>query len=119
MTEPATVRVLLIFVNESDLWRDTPLYEVIVDRLKELGVAGATAQAGLIGFGRHHFVHHKGMFGMTADRPVTITAVDTEAKIRAIIPDLRALVREGLILLLSAEQIQLDSGTNTPGFAHS
>lgn len=108
MSEPAIVSMLVVFVNESDLWRDTPLYEVVVHRLKELGVAGATAHAGLIGFGHHHFVHHKGLFGLSIDRPVTIIAVDTDAKIRAIIPDMRTLVREGLVLLLKAEQIQLD-----------
>jgi len=103
MTEPTSV--LLIFVNEADLWRDTPLYEAIVKRLRDLGVAGATAQAGLIGFGHHHLVHEKGLFGMSADRPVTITVVDTERKIREIVPEVRALVQEGLILLLGAERV--------------
>jgi PII-like signaling protein len=100
MTEP--VSVLLIFVNEADLWFDAPLYEAIVKRLRELGVAGATAQSGLMGFGHHHLVHEKGLFGLAADRPVTITVVDEERKIREIIPDVRALVQEGLILLLRA-----------------
>ena len=102
-----TVAVLLIFVNEADLWRDAPLYEVIVKRLRELGVAGATAQAGLMGFGHHHLVHERGLFGLSADRPVTITVVDTEASIQRAIPEIRALVREGLVLLLKAECVPL------------
>ena len=101
MTEP--VSVLLIFVNEADLWSDAPLYEVILKRLRDLGVAGATAQAGLMGFGHHHLVPEKGLFGLSADRPVTITAVDAEQKIREIIPEVRALIQQGLILLLRAE----------------
>ena len=117
MSEPTIVRMLVIFVNESDLWRDRPLYEVIVHRLKELGIAGATAHAGLIGFGHHHFVHHKGLFGLSVDRPVTIIAVDTDAKIRDIIPIMRTLVREGLVLLLNAEQIHLDPATNASGIS--
>lgn len=104
MTEP--VALLLIFVNEADLWFDTPLYEAIVKRLRELGVAGATAHAGLVGFGHHHLVHERGLFGLSADRPVTVTVVDAEEKIREIIPEMRALVREGLILLLRADLIQ-------------
>jgi len=119
MSELAIVSMLVVFVNESDLWRDAPLYEVIVHRLKELGVAGATAHAGLIGFGHHHFVHHKGLFGLSIDRPVTIIAVDTDAKIRAIIPDMRTMVREGLVLLLNAERIQLDPPIDTPGTSRS
>jgi uncharacterized protein len=113
MTEP--VSVLLIFVNEADLRFDIPLYEAIVKRLRELGVAGATAQAGLMGFGHHHLVHERGLFGMAADRPVTITVVDEERKIRAIIPEVRALVREGLILLLGAELVQLLANATNEG----
>ena len=55
-----------------------------------------------MGFGHHHLVHEKGLFGMSADRPVTITVVDAETKIREVIPEVQALVQEGLILLLSA-----------------
>ena len=68
---------------------------------------GATAQSGLMGFGHHHLVHEKGLFGLAADRPVTITVVDEERKIQEIIPDVRALVQEGLILLLRAEPVPL------------
>lgn len=98
--------ILVIFVNEADLWRDTPLYEAIIRRLRELKIAGATAHAGLMGFGRHHFVHEQGMFGMAVDRPVTITVVDSEEKLRATVPELRTLVQEGLILFLPAEVVQ-------------
>ncbi len=105
MTEQ--VRVLLIFVNEADLWFDVPLYEALVKRLRELGVAGATAHAGLMGFGYHHLVHERGLFGLSADRPVTITVVDAERKIREVIPEVRALVKEGLILVLHAELVPL------------
>ena len=103
MTDP--VSVLLIFVNEADLWFDAPLYEAIVKRLRELGVAGATAQAGLVGFGHHHLVHEKGLFGLSADRPVTITVIDSEWKIREVMPEVLALVREGLVVLLAAERL--------------
>jgi uncharacterized protein len=108
MTEP--VSVLLIFVNEADLWSDAPLYEAVVKRLRELGVAGATAQAGLMSFGHHHRVRDKGIFGGLTDRPVTITAVDAEQKIRDVIPEVRSLVQDGLILLLRAELVSLDRG---------
>src|SRR5712692_9598845 len=103
MIEP--VKVLLIFVNEVDLWNDVPLYEAIVRRLRYLGLAGATAQPGLIGFGHHHLVHDQGLFGISEDRPVTITVVDAEPKIRAALPEIQTMVREGLIVLLQAELV--------------
>jgi uncharacterized protein len=103
MTEP--VKLLLVFVNEADTWNDAPLYHAIVHRLRQQSVAGATAQIGALGFGHHMRLHHKGLFGIADDRPVTIMAVDDEAKLRAVLPALREMVREGLILLLDAELI--------------
>ena len=103
MNEP--VRLLLMFVNEADMWHDAPLYRALVERLRRLNIAGATAQTGIIGFGHHQRLHHKGLFGISDDRPVTIMAVDEEAKLRAVLPELRSMVKEGLILLLDAELV--------------
>jgi uncharacterized protein len=103
MVEP--VKLLLIFVNETDTWHDAPLYQAIVQRLRQLHVARATAHAGIFGFGHHRRMHHKGLFGVADDRPVTVVAVDDEDKIRAALPELRGMVREGLILLLEAELV--------------
>lgn len=103
MTEP--VKLLLMFVNESDMWNNTPLYHALVDRLRHLHLAGATAHTGILGFGHHTRVHHKGLFGIADDRPITITVVDEEKKIRAVLPELRKMIHEGLILLVDAELI--------------
>ena len=103
MQEP--VKLLLIFVNETDRWHDVPLYHALVHRLRQLEIAGATAHAGILGFGHHKRLHHKGLLGISDDRPVTVTAVDEEQKLRALLPELREMVREGLILFLDAELI--------------
>ena len=101
----APIKVLLLFVNEADLWHNRPLYQAIVERLHQLEIAGATAQTGLMGFGHHMRMHHKGLFGIADDRPVTVIVVDEERKLRAILPELRQMVREGLIVLLDAEVV--------------
>lgn len=99
----APVKLLLLFVNETDMWHNQPLYQAIVERLRQLEIAGATASVGLMGFGHHHRLHHKGLFGIADDRPITIVAVEEEVKLRAIMPEIRAMVREGLIVLVDAE----------------
>ena len=101
----APVKVLLLFVNEADIWHNRPLYQAVVERLHQLEVAGATAQAGLMGFGHHMRMHHKGLFGIADDRPVTVMVVDEESKLRAVLPELRTMVRDGLIVLLDAEVV--------------
>jgi PII-like signaling protein len=99
------VKMMVIYVDETDNWGTTPLYEAIVRRLRQLSVAGATAQAGIMGFGSHKTVHQKRLFGVSDDRSVTISVVDSEAKLREILPEIRGMVREGLVVLLDAEVI--------------
>jgi len=101
------VKMLVIYVDESDIWGDahTPLYEAIVRRLRQLEIAGATVQTGIMGFGSHQKVHHKRLFGISDDRPVVITAVDSEVKLRKILPEIRGMVREGLVVMLDVEFI--------------
>jgi PII-like signaling protein len=101
----APVKLLLLFVNEADTWHNRPLYQAIVERLHQLQIAGATAQTGLMGFGHHMRMHHKGLFGIADDRPVTVIVVDEEAKLRAVVPELREMLREGLVVLLDAEVV--------------
>jgi Uncharacterized conserved protein len=98
-------KLLIIFFDESDQWEDVPLYEAILRHLVKLEIAGATVQAGIMGFGSHHRIHHKRLFGVSDDRPITILVVDEEAKLRKAIPIIRPMVKEGLLLLTDAEVI--------------
>ncbi len=107
MTSPA--KMLRIYVDETDSWATGPLYEAIVRRLRQLGVAGATVEIGAMGFGAHGHVHHKGLFGISDDKPVVITVVDRESIIREILPEIRAMVKEGLVIILDAEVVVPDS----------
>ena len=43
--------LLRIFIGESDKWHGKPLYEAIILRARELGVAGATMLRGMMGYG--------------------------------------------------------------------
>ena len=103
----APVKLLLIYVDETDVWGEThtPLYEAIVRRIRQLELAGATVQAGIMGFGSHQKVHRKRLFGISDDKPMIISVVDSDAKIRRILPEIRGMVKEGLVLLLDAEVI--------------
>jgi PII-like signaling protein len=100
-----SVKLLVIFVDETDTWQQIPLYEAIVRRLQQSDIAGATVQLGVMGFGSHMKVHQRRLFGISDDRPVTILVADSESKLRQIMPEIRSMVREGLLLLLDAELI--------------
>src|SRR5262245_25657211 len=97
--------MLVIYVNETDVWEKTPLYEAVIRRWWQLGIAGATAQTGIMGFWSHLKVHHKRLFGVSDDRPVTISVVEDEEALRKVIPEIKEMVSEGLMVLLDVEVI--------------
>ena len=99
-------KMLVVYVDETDVYGTGPLYEAIVRRLRQLGVSGATAVAGMMGFGAHMKVHRKRLFGISDDKPVVISVVDSEPVIRLVLPEIRAMVKEGLIVLLDAEVVE-------------
>ncbi|MFN8007412.1 MAG: DUF190 domain-containing protein [Terriglobia bacterium] len=96
-------KCLLIFVEDTDTWEEAPLYEAIVHLLAKRGVAGATVWNGIMGYGASRRVHRKGLFGVTDEKPVVISAVDSEETIRDVLPHLLPMVKEGLIVIQDAE----------------
>ena len=101
MSSPS--KMLLVFLSQNDMHGEVPLYEAVVRRMVQLEVSGATVNMGVMGFGSHHKVHHKRLFGVADDRPVTITVIDSEEKLRKIAPEIRKLVPDGIIVLTCAE----------------
>ena len=100
-----TKLALTIYINETDMSGDQPLYDVIIRRLLHLEIAGATAVHGVMGYGRHHKLHRRHLMGVTDDRPLVITAVDEAERIRAILPEMKRLVKEGLITVHEVELV--------------
>ena len=106
MQLPQEGSLLRIFIGEADKNEHKPLYEWIVLQAREQGLAGATVLRGMMGFGAHLKVHHKRLFGVSDDRPTVILVVDTEPTIRRVLPEIRGMVKEGLVVLLHAEVVQ-------------
>ncbi len=94
---------LTIILNEHKMSGEIPLYEVIVRRLARVHIAGVTVTAGIMGYGKHGEVHRKRLFGVSDERPVTIFAVDQEEAIRAVLPEIRELLSDGLICVSEVE----------------
>jgi PII-like signaling protein len=101
----APVKMLQIFIDETDTWQNTPLHEAVVRVLEQNGIAGATVIHGIMGYGVHRRIHRKGLLGVSDDKPVTITAIDNEKKLRDVLPAIRPMIREGLLGLSDFEVI--------------
>jgi PII-like signaling protein len=88
-----------IFIGESDRWDGASLYEAIVQRAREKGLAGATVLRGVEGFGAHNLIHTARIMRLAEDLPMVIEIVDQKEKIEAFLPELDAMIPEGLVTL--------------------
>ncbi|HET6569191.1 MAG TPA: DUF190 domain-containing protein [Rhodothermales bacterium] len=99
MKLPEEGLLLRIFVGESDQHRGKPVYEQIVLKARELGMAGATVLHGTMGFGAASRIHTAKLLRLSEDLPVVVELVDTEERINQLLPFLDEVVRGGLITL--------------------
>jgi hypothetical protein len=88
-----------IYIGEADQWQGRPLYQAIVELLRERGLAGATVLRGIEGFGAAARLHTTRLLRLSEDLPVLIEVVDQEDRVRGILPELDAMVGDGLVTL--------------------
>ncbi len=98
-------KMLRIHFGEDDKWHDRPLYEAIVMKCRELDIAGATVFRGIEGYGASSLIHKQHLL-YSSDAPIMVSVIDTEEKIRSLIPALDEMVDEGLIAMSEVEVIR-------------
>lgn len=104
MELPSDGKLLRIFIGESASYEGRPLYEVIVLKARELGLAGATVLRGMMGFGASSRLHTSKILRLSNDLPIVVEIVDSEEKISRLLPFLDEIVIDGMTTL---EDIQV------------
>ena len=99
MNTPEQESLLRIFVGESDRFGHHPLYEAIVLKAREHGLAGATVLRGVMGFGRNSVIHTAKILRLSEDLPMVIEIVDSPKKIENFLPLLNEMVTDGLVTI--------------------
>lgn len=102
--------LLRVFVGESDHYDGKPVYEQIVLKARELGLAGATVLRGVMGFGATSRIHTTKFLRLSEDLPMVVEIVDTQDNLDALMPFLDEVVREGLVTMERARIITYRSG---------
>ncbi len=114
MKIPENGKLLRIFIGESDRWHRQPLYEAIVLKARELGLAGATVLRGPMGFGASSHLHTAKILRLSMDLPIVIEIVDAEEKINLLLPHLDEMVSEGLVTLEDVRVLKYRADQNKP-----
>jgi uncharacterized protein len=99
-------KLLRIHFGEDDKWKGQPLYKAIVEKCREMDVAGATVYRGIEGYGASTLIRRSHLLSMSRDAPVMVSVVDSEEKIRRLIPILDEMVAEGLMAMSDVEVIK-------------
>jgi len=99
MKIPEDGYLLRIFVGESDRHGHHPLYEALVLKARENGLAGATVIRGIMGFGKNSILHTAKILRLSEDLPMVVEVVDSLEKIEAFLPQLDQMITDGLVTL--------------------
>lgn len=99
-------KLMRIFFGESDRWQDQPLHEALIRAMRANDLAGATVYRGILGYGAHRRVHKKRPLLLSHDNSIMISVVDTEEKLKEVLPIIDKMVEEGLVVLSDVDIIK-------------
>jgi PII-like signaling protein len=99
-------KMLRIHFGEDDQWKERPLYQAIVEKCRELDIAGATVFRGIEGYGASTLIRRTHLLSFSSDAPVMVTVIDSEEKILELLPHLDQMVPEGLIAISEVEVVK-------------
>lgn len=103
--------LMRIHIGERDKYKGKPLFQAIVDLLRQREFAGATVLRAIMGFGASARVRSDRIEVLSLDLPIIVEVVDTEERIQTILPELDAMIDGGLVTLERARVIVYRSGT--------
>ena len=106
--------LLRIFVGEADRWHGRPVYEALVLKAREMGLAGATVTRGVQGFGAHSRLHTAKVLRLSEDMPMVVEIVDREDRIRAFLPACDEMLKDGLVTLEPVEILRYSADSGPP-----
>src|SRR5581483_1122930 len=105
-------KLLRLHLCEGDQYNGKPLYEAIVNRCKELKIAGATVFRGLEGYGETAEIHRHHL--IRKDQPIVITIVDTEENLKQLIPELEEMMDSGMVATSDVQYVRIERPPTTP-----
>jgi uncharacterized protein len=100
-------RQVTVFINSTDQWHGRPLYAAIVQHCHDKGIAGATVSRCIEGYGAGQQMHTSRLLELSENLPVRIDVVDLAERIDPLLPDLEAMIGEGLITIANVRVLRL------------
>jgi len=104
-------KLLRLHFSEADRYNGSPLYEAIVKKCQDLGIAGITVLRGMEGYGEKSADLHKHRI-LAHNLPIIVTVVETEENIAKLMPEIEKMLDTGMIAISSVEMIRIENAPN-------
>ncbi|MDD4924561.1 MAG: DUF190 domain-containing protein [Dehalococcoidales bacterium] len=88
-----------IFIGESDKVDGKPLYQALVEKLRQEQISGATVLRGILGYGARSIIHTANILQLSHDLPVIVEVVDTQENIDRVLPHIESIIGDGMITM--------------------
>jgi PII-like signaling protein len=99
-------KMMRIYIGESDQWKGKPLYRALVEAMRANDIAGVTVYRGILGYGAHRRMHKDSALHLSHDCSIMLSAVDSEDKLRSLLPLIDQMVEEGLVVFSDVDIIK-------------
>jgi PII-like signaling protein len=113
MPESKAAKLVRLHFCEHDRHQGRALYEAIVDKCRELKIAGATVYRGIEGYGQTAEIHRQGV--LTHNAPIVVTIVDSAESIARLLPFLEDMIDKGMIAMSDVEMIRIQKSAVPQG----
>jgi uncharacterized protein len=102
--------LLRIYIGHNDAHEGRPLDEALVLKARQLGMAGATAMRGILGYGQPSHAKTAALL-LIRDATVLIEVVDTPAKIETYLAAVEPMIRSGLVTIENIRVLRYGAAT--------
>ncbi len=98
MDVPGEAARLRIYIGDNDVWGDRPLADALVYKAQEMGVAGATAVRGILGYGMKTDPPPTRLI-LSRDLPIVVELVDSRDRLDSFLAAVEPMLGAGLVTL--------------------
>ena len=98
-------KCMRLYIANDDTYDGDPLWEALLHKAQEMGLAGATLFKGAAGFGAHSEIHTFSVWALKQKLPIVIEIVENEEKIRAFLEAANEMVEEGFVTMSDVEVV--------------
>jgi PII-like signaling protein len=99
-------KLMRIYLDNSDTYEGKPLWQQLLRRIKDEGMAGATVFKAAAGIGAHTELHTFEIWALAQKLPVVIEIIEDEERIRAFLDKYDGMIGEGLVTLCDVEVLR-------------